>query len=91
MLVNSKRLVVLYGRLLSLKIGECALIRQGRRMTRTGAVVSIQAETRGYVQFETRAARYCVVPASDQACAVNFSELLMHTHAARTGSFTACA
>ena len=64
---NDKKLVVLYGRLLSLRVGERALIYHLGKITRTGVVISIQTDARDYTQFETRAKRYCVLPVPDCA------------------------
>ena len=75
MLKTDKRLVVISGSLLSLKVGESAVIYHGSMVTRTSAVASIQTHTRDIAMFETRNSRYCVVPVPGHAAAMRLESL----------------
>ena len=88
---TNKRSVTLCGRLLSLKVGENALICRDGKIVRTGIVVSIQSATQRYVRFETRDSRYCVVPVPDSALAMWSPAPPFCTPAERISALPACA
>jgi hypothetical protein len=58
---KTKRYVCLMGNVLSLKRDECALIRNGSKITRTSTVVEVTGTKGGSTLFETLNSYYCVL------------------------------
>ena len=63
MLSREKKRVFLQGKILSLKVGECAIISSSQGTIRTSTVAAVEYPASDFIMFETRNSVYCVAPA----------------------------